>query len=126
MSTQSDRLRELIKNRPMSLIGHDILISKIRSLKRYALMPKEEKDKLQAEYISNLVQSLCDQVQDGGIRGVANLTAQPKQFYPYDKMIQDIKKALAKKNIKVTHIFLGKDRKTHRVVFCRFRWEKYS
>ena len=110
--------------RQMSLLEYDIMMSRKHRLKEYANMPKEEKDKIQERYISGLLQSICESVQKGEARGRVSIKVQPKQIYPFDKMIEDIKESLKKNNIKVKNVMIVRNSISHCIVACRFEWGK--
>ena len=114
------------KTRQMSLLEFDIMMSRKHRLEEYANMPKEEKDKLQEEYINELVQSICERAENGERNGEAGIATQPKQIYPHDKMIRDIKEKLAKNNIKVKNLMIVRNTIIHRIVAYRFEWEKLN
>ena len=111
-------------NRQMSLLEYDIIMSKKHRLEEYANMSKEEKDKFQEGYISGLIQSICDRVRKGEARGRASIAVQPKQIYPFDKMLEDIKERLKKDNIKVKNVVIVTNSVSHCIVACRFEWVK--
>lgn len=110
--------------RQMSFLGYDLMVSRKHKLEKYANMPKKEKDKLQEEYISRLIQCVCEMTQKGETSGRVGIAVQPKQIYPFNKMVEDIKVKLKKDNINVENVVFFTDRVSHRIVACRIEWVK--
>ncbi|MBQ9279481.1 MAG: hypothetical protein IJ215_00290 [Clostridia bacterium] len=109
--------------RQMSLLEYDIKTSQKLRLEYYANMPTEQKDEIQQKYISNLIQKIKDKARSDQKSGRCSIGVLPRQIYPYDKMIQDIKAKLRENNIRVTRVSIFRKVVSKCISHCVIYWK---
>ena len=93
-----------------SLLEHDIKVSTMYRLRYYARMPQEDKERLQERHIESVIHDIISAAQSGQRNGSLSVRTEPKEIYPLEKMLKDIKTELMVHHIKVTKVLYFKRR----------------
>ncbi len=85
--------------RGVSLLEFDVTkVYKIK-LRRFTNMTKVEREMWQVVFISPVVNSIVNGINEGRTQGTCWVRILPDAIYPYLKMIDDIKKALTNNSV---------------------------
>ena len=104
----------------MSLLEYDIRMSRYHKYLQFSRMSKTEKDKIQVKYIKRLIDNVQERVKNEETWGKSYIQIQPDWFYPYKKMIQDVKRALDENKVMLEHTYIL-SRGNNRIACC-FSW----